>query len=109
MSQLEYAIGGPEDLPKATVGTIQYTTSEIYLKTNFISYILFNTASEGLKAIEDGAINALVFDAPLLQYFANKDYKEKIEVPPKIFFIRPSKRSFAWIVIILNCSNNSSV
>jgi ABC-type amino acid transport substrate-binding protein len=85
VSQLEYAIDGPEDLPIVTVGTIRHTTSEVYLKENRISYIPFDTASEGLKAIEDGAINALVYDAPLLQYFANKDYKGKIEVLPKIF------------------------
>jgi len=85
VSQLEYAIGGPEDFSKVTVGTIRHTTSEIYLKENRISYIPFDTASEGLKAIEGGAINALVYDAPLLQYFANKDYKGKIEVLPKIF------------------------
>jgi len=85
VSQLEYAIGGPEDFSKVTVGTIRHTTSEIYLKENRISYIPFDTASEGLKAIEDGAINALVYDAPLLQYFTNKDYKGKIEVLPKIF------------------------
>jgi ABC-type amino acid transport substrate-binding protein len=85
VSQLEYAIGGPEGLPNVTAGTIRHTTSEVYLKENRISYIPFDTASEGLKAIEDGAINALVYDAPLLQYFANKDYKGKIEVLPKIF------------------------
>jgi ABC-type amino acid transport substrate-binding protein len=85
VSQLEYAIGGPEDLPKVTVGTIRHTTSEVYLKENRISYIPFDTASEGLKAVEDSAINALVYDAPLLQYFANKDYRGKIEVLPKIF------------------------
>jgi len=85
VSQLEYAIGGPEDLPNVTVGTIRHTTSEVYLKENRISYIPFDTASEGLKAVEDSAINALVYDAPLLQYFANKDYRGKIEVLPKIF------------------------
>jgi len=85
VTQLEYAIDGPEDLPKVTVGTIQHTTSEIYLKTNRISYIAFDTASAGLKAIEAGTINALVFDAPLLQYYANKDYKGKIEILPRIF------------------------
>ncbi|MCP4623963.1 MAG: transporter substrate-binding domain-containing protein [bacterium] len=85
VSQLEYAIDGPEDLPKVTAGTIRHTTSEVYLKENRISYIPFDTAAEGLKAIGDGAINALVYDAPLLQYFANKDYKGKIEVLPIIF------------------------
>ncbi len=73
VSQLEYAIGGPEDLPKVTVGAIRHSTSEIYMKANRISYIPFDTASEGLKAVKYGTINALVYDAPLLHYFANKD------------------------------------
>ncbi len=85
VSQLEYAINGPEDLPDVNVGTIRHTTSEIYMKANRIAYIPLDSASEGLKAIEDGVINVLVYDAPLLQYLVNKDYKGKIEVLPMTF------------------------
>jgi len=85
VSQLEYAISGPEDLHEVTVGTVRHSTSEIYMKANRISYIPFDTASQGLKAVKDGAINAMVFDAPLLHYFVNKDYKGKLKVLPKLF------------------------
>lgn len=85
VTQLEYAIGGPEDLPKVTVGTVRHTTSEIYLQTHRIAYIPYETASAGLQAIVAGAVDVLVFDAPLLQYFANKDYKGRIEVLPRFF------------------------
>jgi len=85
VSQLEYAIAGPEDLHNTVVGTVRHTTSEIYLKANRIAYIPLDTASEGLKAVKNGTINAMVYDAPLLHYFANKDYKGTIKVLPNIF------------------------
>ncbi|MFA8434969.1 MAG: transporter substrate-binding domain-containing protein [Marinifilaceae bacterium] len=85
VSQLEYAIDGPEDLRKHTVGTILYTTSEIYMQDNRIVYIPYDSVTDGLEALNTGTINALVYDAPLLQYFINRDYKGKIEVLPNTF------------------------
>jgi ABC-type amino acid transport substrate-binding protein len=85
VSQLEYAIDGPEDLRMNTVGTIRYTTSEIYMQENRIVYISYDTVTEALEALNMGAINALVYDAPLLQYFINWDYKGKVEVLPNTF------------------------
>ena len=85
VSQLEYAIDGPEDLRMNTVGTIRYTTSEIYMQNNRIVYIPYDTVTEALEALDFGTINALVYDAPLLQYFINRDFKGKIEVMPYTF------------------------
>jgi len=85
VSQLEYAIDGPEDLRMNTVGTIKYTTSEIYMQDNRIVYIPYDTVTEALEALNLGSINTLVYDAPLLQYFINQDYKGKIEVLPNTF------------------------
>jgi len=85
VSQLEYAIDGPEDLRMNTVGIIRYTTSEIYMQDNRIVYIPYDTVTDALEALDLGTINALVYDAPLLQYFINRDYKGKIEVLPNTF------------------------
>jgi len=85
VSQLEYTIKGPEDLRMNTVGTIQYTTSELYMQNSRIVYIAYPSVIEALKALDDGVINALVYDAPLLQYYINRDYKGKIEVLPRTF------------------------
>ena len=85
VSQLEYAIDGPEDLRMNTVGTIRYTTSEIYMQNNRIVYIPYDSVDEALEALNVGTINALVYDAPLLQYFVNRDYIGKIEVLPNTF------------------------
>lgn len=85
VSQLEYSINGPEDLIKNTVGTIDNTTSEIYMKNNRITYIPFKNINQALEALSNGNINAIVYDAPLLQYYINKDYKGKIEILPNTF------------------------
>lgn len=85
VSQLEYAIDGPEDLRMNTVGTIRHTTSEIYMQDNRIVYIHYDTVTEALQALNLGNINALVYDAPLLKYFINREYKGKIEVLPNTF------------------------
>jgi len=85
VSQLEYAIDGPEDLRVNTVGTIRYTTSEIYMQDNRIVYIPYDTVTEAIEALNVSTIDALVYDAPLLKYFINRDYKGKIEVLPNTF------------------------
>jgi ABC-type amino acid transport substrate-binding protein len=88
VSQLEYSINGPEDLRKNTVGTISYSTSEIYLKDNRIVYISYQDINEALEALDDGIINALVYDKPLLQYYINRNYKGKIDLVPHTFLLQ---------------------
>ncbi len=85
VSQLEYAIDGPEDLRVSTVGTIKYTTSEEYLRDNRIVYIDYTDIDEALQALDKGIINAFVYDAPLLHYYINRDFKGRIEVLPHKF------------------------
>jgi len=85
VSQLEFSIKGPEDLNSNRIGTIKYTTSEIYMQSNRIVYIAYDSVEEGLEALNNGKINALVYDAPLLQYIINKEYKGEIEMIPNTF------------------------
>ncbi|MCT4639226.1 MAG: transporter substrate-binding domain-containing protein [Bacteroidales bacterium] len=85
VSQLEYSINGPEDLRVSTVGTIRYTTSEEYLRDNRIVYIDYTNIDEALQALDKGEVNAFVYDAPLLHYYINRDYKGRIEVLPHKF------------------------
>ncbi|MDB4444555.1 transporter substrate-binding domain-containing protein [bacterium] len=85
VSQLESLVKGPEDLTKVRNGSIPDTTSAAYLKENYISFLSYNTPLDGLKAISEGNIDALVYDAPVLQYLVNKEFKGILEVLPKVF------------------------
>jgi ABC-type amino acid transport substrate-binding protein len=82
VSQLETAIKGPEDLPKVTVGTIANATSESYLKQVQIAFRSYASPQEGLAALKQEKIEALVYDAPILQYYIHQNYVGSLEVLP---------------------------
>ena len=82
VTQLQSVITGPEDLPKVTVGTISNTTSESYLKQTFIPFRSFESPKEGLAALKEGQVQALVYDAPILRYYINQRYLGTLEVLP---------------------------
>lgn len=85
VTQLESPIQGPADLPYVRVGTIANTTSAAYLQKSRISFKRYNTPGEGLRAIKEGEIDAFVYDAPILRYLINQEYKGILEVLPRIF------------------------
>ena len=85
VNKLESPIKGPQDLPKVRVGTLSNTTSGSYLEDNNISFRTYKTTLDGLRAIEEGEIDAFVYDAPILRYLINQEYKGSLEVLPKIF------------------------
>jgi ABC-type amino acid transport substrate-binding protein len=82
VTQLESVIKGPEDLPKVTVGTIANTTSDSYLKKTHISFLSYGSPQEGLAALKEGTIQALVYDAPILRYYIHQNYIGTLEVLP---------------------------
>jgi ABC-type amino acid transport substrate-binding protein len=82
VTQLESVIKGPEDLPKVTVGTLANTTSESYLKQIQISFRSFGSPQEGMAALKEGKIQALVYDAPILRYYIHQNYIGSLEVLP---------------------------
>ena len=85
VTQLESPVSGPEDLPKVRVGTIEETTSAAYLRENQISFQPYKKPFEGLRAIADGEVEAFVYDAPLLRYLVNLQFRGKLEVLSRTF------------------------
>lgn len=85
VQQLESSIRGPEDLASATVATIPGSTSELYLKRRGLEYREVPDALTGLRQIADGELDAIVYDAPILQYTAKHLIGDAIEVLPTTF------------------------
>jgi len=85
VSQLESGIKGPEDLPKVKVGTVSDSTSEAYLQEHGIQYKEYPTPGEGLNAVVTSEIEALVYDAPILRYFVNREFQGKVSVLVRTF------------------------
>jgi len=78
-------IQGPEDLAGKQVGVIKGTTSEEYLRDGPSNLFKFEDADQMYKALLVKAVDAVVYDAPVLKYFANTIGKGKVEVVGKLF------------------------
>ena len=85
VTQLQSPVRGPEDLPKARVGTISGTTSASYLRENEISFQAYKTPLEGLRDVGEGKIDALIYDAPILRYLIKQKFKGTVDVVPRTF------------------------
>jgi len=67
---LQSAINGVEDLPGKKVATVAGTTSADYLKEMGIPFRGVDVIDEAYELLEKDLIDAIVYDAPVLQYYA---------------------------------------
>ncbi|MEE9280751.1 MAG: transporter substrate-binding domain-containing protein [Myxococcota bacterium] len=82
VGQLQTDIASPRDLTRYQVATVAGTTSEDWLSRNGIRMRKFETAREGLHAVDNGELKAAVYDAPLLQHLARTEFQGRIQVLP---------------------------
>lgn len=85
VASLETGIQGPEDLPQATVGTVRASTSDEYLAGRGIRPQHYDTVQDALDALAAGAVDAVVYDAPLLTYAVNRNHAGTLTVLPREF------------------------
>jgi len=85
VSELETHVVGPDDLPRVRIGTVKDTTSENYLRGRRLIYQSYTWPLDGLQAIVNGDIDAMVYDAPLLRYLTLTDFPGNVKVLPATF------------------------
>jgi polar amino acid transport system substrate-binding protein len=85
VDRLQSNIKGPQDLAGKRVGTIAGTTSATYLNQQKIEATEFKQTDEAYAALNDSNIDAVVFDAPILLYYAAHDGKGKVQVVGSVF------------------------
>lgn len=80
VTQLESAINDPNDLTKVRVGTVSSSTSYEYLRQRGIRTNVFDDIQTVLQALDDGRVEAVVYDKPILQYqiATNTDYRIQV-------------------------------
>jgi ABC-type amino acid transport substrate-binding protein len=61
------------------------STSEAYLRTHRLQYHTYATVQDGLRALAAGALDAMVYDAPLLRYLVAKELPGRVTVLPNTF------------------------
>jgi polar amino acid transport system substrate-binding protein len=85
VDRLESAIKGPDDLPRYKVVTVASSTSAAYLTKHGIAFSPVATIDDGMKAVARDEADAMVYDAPVLQYLAKKSYAGAVDVVPNVF------------------------
>jgi polar amino acid transport system substrate-binding protein len=93
VSRLENSIQGPEDLFRVQVASLEASTSASYLDRQRIVYQRYPSILEGLQAVADGEVDAMVYDQPLLRYLVLNNFKDQLEVLEVSF--EPQNYAFA--------------
>jgi len=88
VSQLESEIDGPEDLAGVRVGTVASSTSATWCEDQRLYAELYESPQQALEALADGEVEAVVYDAPVLQYLTHGGHSRNahsLSVLPHIF------------------------
>ncbi len=85
VQQIQGSIHGVSDLPGKRVLTVKGTTAEAYLVQNQVSASSVAKIEDAFDQLESGKADAVVYDAPVLQYFASHDGNGKVAVVGDIF------------------------
>ena len=85
VQQFRSAINGPDDLPGKAVATVAGTTSADYLRDSGVKATAYPDIDTAVKALTDKKVDAVIYDAPVLQYIANADGTGTIGVVGPVF------------------------
>ncbi len=82
---IQNSITGINDLHGKRVGTIDQSTSASYLQNRELRYLAYTDFNQLRAAFEDGQLDAVVFDAPILAYYVNTDGQDLGELVGPVF------------------------
>jgi polar amino acid transport system substrate-binding protein len=93
VQRLQGVINGPQDLQGHRVATTTGSTSAMYLASRGIKTQTFSRDEDVFGALEKGAVDAVVFDSPVLLYYVANQGKGKVRVVGPVF----RKESYAIV------------
>jgi ABC-type amino acid transport substrate-binding protein len=85
VQQLTGVINGPADLPGKRIGTVSGSTAADYLQRMSVSYTGVGRIEEAFDLLESGRLDAVVYDAPVLRYYAAHQGNGKVQVVGSVF------------------------
>ena len=90
VERIRGAIEGPDDLPGKQVATIAGSTSADYLRNINAQVEEFSTPDQMFKALRDKKVDAVVFAAPVLLYYATHQGKGLVKTVGPEFNTAPA-------------------
>ena len=85
LQQLRSDINGPGDLPGKRVASVVGSTSAEYLRQHHIDATEFPRVEDAFQALQDDKADAIVYDAPILLFYASHDGNGKVQPAGPIF------------------------
>ncbi|WP_202950717.1 transporter substrate-binding domain-containing protein [Pseudanabaena sp. PCC 6802] len=85
VQQLQSNIKGPDDLPGKVVATTKGSTSAKYLSDRNIQKLEFTNINDAYDSLLKGEADAIVFDSPVLMYYAAHQGKGRVQVVGEVF------------------------
>ena len=85
VQQLQSAIRGPDDLPGRTIATVPGSIAAQYLQARGLSFVPITGVDQALSLITRRQVDAIVFEAPTLQYWAARRGRDTVEVVGPVF------------------------
>lgn len=85
VKQIQGGISGPDDLPGKKVATTRGSTAVGYLREINARVVEVTSIDEAYKALIDKDVDAVVFDAPVLQYYAANTGKGLVQMAGSLF------------------------
>ncbi len=85
VKQIQGGINGPDDLPGKRVATTRGSTTVAYLRDINAQVVEVSRIEEAYKALADKDVDAVVFDAPVLQYYAANAGKGQVQMVGTLF------------------------
>jgi polar amino acid transport system substrate-binding protein len=85
LQQLRSDINGPNDLPGKRVATVGGSTSAEYLKKHHVEAMEFAKVEDAFEALEHDQADAIVYDAPILLFYASHEGNGKVQPVGSIF------------------------
>lgn len=85
VGSIEGAISGPEELHAVRISTVPASTSSAYLESRQLPFTPAPTPADALAALARGDADAVVYDAPILQYDVRQQFNASLVVLPARF------------------------
>jgi ABC-type amino acid transport substrate-binding protein len=80
IKQMRGSVHGAGDLASVRVGTVAGTATETTLARMHIGYRDYKNVHDGIRALENGKLDAFVYDRPILAWNIHRDYSGSVEL-----------------------------
>ena len=88
LQSIEAAIRSPEDLQGRPVGVVRGTSSANFAADRGLQILQWPTIAEVYTALEEGKVQAVIYDAPSLTYYSQTQGAGKVHMVDRVFDVR---------------------